>query len=319
MKRADRPSLPKLPKGVHLIECRVGELPNRLPLIWGERPILIDSGLKDEPDEVILPALRSLGLDPARLALLVNSHADVDHNGGNAALLKHCPQVRIACAEPDRDMVESAQALWDLRWQQLEAEHGMMYPVDLKPSLGEGTHVDWVIRDGDVLALDAGRTLEAVALPGHSRGHLGFLLRPERILFSGDAVQGDGRLSPPQYLDPAVYLASLRRISRLRPSILVTCHYGLFRGAAIQRLLKASRGLVTRIDSEVRRSLRGRHGGLTLRELTYQVSRALGLWEEANDMDFAFTVNGHLARAVQRGLATEAGPERPLTYLGTRA
>src|SRR6185436_5455046 len=107
---------PKLPKGVHLIECRAGELPNRLPLFWGERPILIDSGIKHEPETIILPALREAGLDPARLAVLINSHADIDHNCGNASLLAHCPQVRIACGEDDRAMIESPQRLWDDRW-----------------------------------------------------------------------------------------------------------------------------------------------------------------------------------------------------------
>ena len=35
---------------------------------------------------MILPAFRELGLDPANLDFVLNTHADVDHFGGNAAI-----------------------------------------------------------------------------------------------------------------------------------------------------------------------------------------------------------------------------------------
>jgi hypothetical protein len=135
-------------------------------------------------------------------------------------------------------------------------------------------------------------------------------------LFCGDSVQGDGRVSTPQYLDPDVYLTSLARIARLRPDALFTCHLGAFRGAAIPQLLQASRDFVRRVDVLLREALRAAGDGLTLRELNTSVARALDLWDEANDTDFAFTVHGHLSRAVARGWARQSGPERPLRFLG---
>ncbi|MBQ6651683.1 MAG: MBL fold metallo-hydrolase [Atopobiaceae bacterium] len=43
------------------------------------------------------------------------------------------------------------------------------------------------IAEGDILDL-GGLTVEVVALPGHTDGSLGFLLRERRVLFTGDAV-----------------------------------------------------------------------------------------------------------------------------------
>lgn len=310
-----------LPHGVSLIECQVGEVPNRLPLLWGERPILIDTGLKEEPETVIVPALRASGKDPAHLRLLINSHADVDHNGGNASMLSFCPEVRTACGEQDRALVESLQVLWEERWNLLAADHGIAYSEADRAMLGPGTRVDWVLRDGDVLNLGDGRTLQVVTTPGHSLGHLAFLLRPERILFAGDAVQGQGvpnggQVTPPFYLDPDVYLGTLQKVSRLKPNLLVTCHWGSFQGGEIKKFLDFSRRFVERVDQAVRQALvQDDSSGLTIRDLTFRVSRSIGLWEENNDINFTATVHGHLQRALRQGWARQAGRECPYRFV----
>jgi glyoxylase-like metal-dependent hydrolase (beta-lactamase superfamily II) len=281
--------------------------------------VLVDTGLKHEPEAVILPALRALGVAPARLDVIVNSHADVDHNGGNAAVLAHCPNARLACGGADREMIESDQALWDGRWNQMAADHGIAYPDALRAELGPGTPVDWILSDGDVLALGGGRSLEVFATPGHSLGHLSFMLRPDRILFCGDTIQaetlppGEQKLTP-QYLDPEIYLGTLARLVPLRPRLLLTCHLGAFRGAEIKALLGANRLFVRGVEQELRTILQSAPGGLTLQELTYRLSRAVGRWEEADDINFALTVNGHVQHGLRQGWIGQAGEGRPLRY-----
>ena len=310
-----------LPQGVQLIECRAGPLPNRLPLFTGERPILVDTGLKDEPEEIILPALRAAGVEPGRLTAIINSHADVDHTGGNAAMLAQCPEARLACSAADREMVESDQALWDKRWNQLAAEHGIAYSDDLRGTLGPGTRADWILQDGDVIQLGGGLALEVIATPGHSLGHLAFMLRPQRILFCGDAVQAEAppegrpRL-PPQYLDPEIYLATMSRIARLRPRLLVTCHLGAFSGLEIKALLDANRRFVQAVDMALRALLPPGGGNLTVWQLTQGVARAVGRWHADSDLDFAFAVNGHVQQAVRQGWARAESAQWPLRYVG---
>jgi glyoxylase-like metal-dependent hydrolase (beta-lactamase superfamily II) len=80
--------------------------------------------------------------------------------------------------------------------------------------------------DGEEMRLSAtDGGLVAVATPGHSRDHLSFWKRPERWLFTGDLVLGEGS-SAVLHPDGRVgeYLASLRRLEALRPTRLYPGH-----------------------------------------------------------------------------------------------
>lgn len=82
------------------------------------------------------------------------------------------------------------------------------------------------LADGEEMRLgpvDGG--LVAVATPGHSRDHVSYWKRPERWVFTGDLVLGEGS-SAVLHPDGRVgdYLASLRRLEALRPSRLYPGH-----------------------------------------------------------------------------------------------
>ena len=67
--------------GIHRIESVLGPRPFSQYLLRDERSLLVDTGVKETPAEVILPFLDGLQPD-----FVLNSHADVDHYGGNAAI-----------------------------------------------------------------------------------------------------------------------------------------------------------------------------------------------------------------------------------------
>src|SRR4051794_36101913 len=48
--------------------------------------ILIDSGYADQLDSVLIPGMKQLGLDPARVKYVVVTHGHADHFGGATAL-----------------------------------------------------------------------------------------------------------------------------------------------------------------------------------------------------------------------------------------
>src|SRR3712207_6996444 len=66
-------------------------------LLRGERTMLVDTGVTETPGRVILPYLDSVGLDPADLDFVLNTHADVDHFGGNAEIRGAAPGA-VFCA-----------------------------------------------------------------------------------------------------------------------------------------------------------------------------------------------------------------------------
>ena len=75
--------------GIHRIESILGPRPFSQYLLRGERTLLVDTGVKETPADVILPFLDGAGIDPAELDLVLLSHADVDHFGAGKATACH--------------------------------------------------------------------------------------------------------------------------------------------------------------------------------------------------------------------------------------
>lgn len=83
-----------------------------------------------------------------------------------------------------------------------------------------------ILEDGDLLEVDGGeRELRVVATPGHAADHLSYFLAPDRALFTGDLVLGEGSalVGHPDG-NVADYLASLERLVSLRPERLHPGH-----------------------------------------------------------------------------------------------
>lgn len=128
--------------------------------------IVIDPGL--EPD-LILDALCEEGLT---VAILLNTHGHADHIGGNAALKSAYPAAPLVIGVNDAVMLTNAET-------NLSAPFGT--PVVSPPA-------DRLVKTGDVVEA-AGIRLEVFDVPGHSPGHVAYLLRaaPTRV-FSGDVL-----------------------------------------------------------------------------------------------------------------------------------
>jgi len=92
--------------GIHRIESVLGPRPFSQYLLRDERSLLVDTGVKETPAEVILPFLDGLQPD-----FVLNSHADVDHYGGNAAIRKAAPEALFLAHALDVPWIESAEAI----------------------------------------------------------------------------------------------------------------------------------------------------------------------------------------------------------------
>ncbi len=92
--------------------------------------------------------------------------------------------------------------------------------VVLGYAAGDGFAPDEAIGDGYSLEATEFRIL-ALHTPGMAFDHLCYLLEDDRILVSGDLVRGDecGDLPAPADLDAAAWLASIERLSKLRPPL----------------------------------------------------------------------------------------------------
>ncbi|QDU18260.1 MBL fold metallo-hydrolase [Urbifossiella limnaea] len=139
-------------------------------VVWrdgGTEAFVIDPGF--EPD-LILEALSERQLT---LAAIVCTHGHVDHIAGNAALKRDFPAAPILIGPGDAPMLTDA----DLN---LSGPYGV--PVTSPPA-------DRLVTDGERLTV-AGIELEVFDVPGHSPGHVVYVIRetsPPTVL-GGDVL-----------------------------------------------------------------------------------------------------------------------------------
>ena len=129
--------------------------------------ILIDAmSNPGEVDKYILPGLKNVGLDPARLKLLIVSHGHADHFGG-AQYLKERFGVRIIMSAVD----------WDISKIQ-----------KLRPNQSAAPARDETVADGQTIRF-GGVALKTFISPGHTPGSLSMLIpvtdkgKPQTLLY----------------------------------------------------------------------------------------------------------------------------------------
>jgi glyoxylase-like metal-dependent hydrolase (beta-lactamase superfamily II) len=128
--------------------------------------LVIDPGF--EPDAIL-----AILQDQQRgVAAILNTHGHLDHIAGNQALKAAYPEAPLLIGAGDAAMLTDPEA-------NLSAALGM--PLVSPPA-------ERLLREGDVFEA-AGIALAVLDLPGHSPGHVVFLVRGEPLLvFGGDVL-----------------------------------------------------------------------------------------------------------------------------------
>lgn len=178
---------------------------------------LIDTNMSGQA-QAILKEARQLGLPIVRILL---THAHIDHVGSLDGLHEALPNAQVAISERDARFLTGDKSL-DPSEPQVPLRGG--YPVcKTKPTL--------LLHEGDRIG-----SLEAIATPGHTPGHLAFLDIRDRTLIAGDAFQTQDGIAVSgtfKFLFPFPALAtwhkglaleSARKLLALQPSLLAVGH-----------------------------------------------------------------------------------------------
>ena len=277
-------------------------------LFVGARVVLVDSGVAETPGNSIFPYMDRLGLGPERLTLLITSHPDLDHQGGNSSILKNAPRVLLACGEADRLMVEDPKRLYSDRYNFLQEQHGVGFGRQIPPDAGDFCRVDIGFRGGEQIALDNGWHLEVLHVPGHSHGHLALYDAAHKSAYVSDAIHGrgcpraDGGMGiPVTYFYIDLYLSTLSRLEGLQLEHLHTGHWPSMQGEEILDFCSVSRNTVERLERRILRSLNECRTGMTLSELMGVAMEEFPDWPEDTRVLTSFPVKGHLDRLVAAG------------------
>ena len=169
--------------------------------------VLIDSGYGDQLESVLLPGMKTLGLDPAQVKYVIVGHGHGDHFGGAAYFQQR--GARVVLAGPD----------WDL--------------VETPPAAGRGAAVvqppkrDVVAVEGQAIVV-GDVSFTPVMIPGHTPGSMGVIFpvkdgRTTRIagLFGG-SILTPGRISDEglqQYINSVEHWGDVTRRMKVEVEI----------------------------------------------------------------------------------------------------
>lgn len=178
---------------------------------------LIDTNMGGQAQS-ILQAANKLGLPIVRIVL---THAHVDHVGSLDALHEALPDVPVAISKRDARFLSGDKSLDPLE-PQVPLRGG--YPIcKTNPTI--------LFDEGDRIG-----SLEVIATPGHTPGHVSFLDTRDRSLIAGDAYQTQGGVAVAGTFEllfplPAfatwhkgLALESARKLLSLQPSALAVGH-----------------------------------------------------------------------------------------------
>jgi len=178
---------------------------------------LIDTAWPSSQAQPIIKEAYKLGLPIIRILL---THAHIDHVGSLDALHDALPDAQVAISERDARLLSGDLSL-DPSEPQDKRPGG--YSCKTKPTL--------LLHKGDRIG-----SLEVIATPGHTPGHLAFLDTRDRALIAGDALQTLGGVAVSgtvKLLFPLPALAtwhkglaleSARKLLALQPSLLAVGH-----------------------------------------------------------------------------------------------
>jgi len=241
-------------------------------LLRGDLGAIVETGPSSVVSEV-LEALRLLNWDKSDIAYIIPTHLHLDHAGGAGKLARALPNARVLAhqkgasllVDPTRLIEGTRHAYGD----NFEEKYGAILPVSSERVL--------TVHGGEILDL-GGRELEIHYTPGHAPHQIAILDRKTRGVFCGDAL---GEYFPkldlitpvaaPPFFDVEAAKQSLRKIRRLKPTMLLFSHGGVRRD--IERVIDLVEQAIDGLSGIAREAFRQ---GLDAEEL----SRRLGDYDQ---------------------------------------
>ncbi len=274
--------------------------------------ILFDTGMHDTPEAHIFPYLSRIGHSPADLVLVVITHADADHAGGNAAIRDACPGVLLAAHEADAPLIASEETMMSERYDQF-TDVGVQYPSEIRSLLREmmdlGEPVDLMLVGGESISWRNG-TFQIWHAPGHSRGSIVAYDPEVDVMIGGDAVYRKGTetvdgevIQPPPYEHLPAYRRTIENIRETNPSLLLMSHYRPMEGEEVTAFLSGAFRWTENFDQVLTGVLRSADQPLSVPDLIDRVVDREGSY--GMDLDLAYPITSHLREMPVRNVSTE--------------
>jgi glyoxylase-like metal-dependent hydrolase (beta-lactamase superfamily II) len=241
---------------------------------------------------------------PAPVDAVINSHAHEDHMAGNGVF----PDARVHIHDedlPGARSMDGLMAVYGLTGEAREAFEAVVLEEFHFTPRPDATGFS----DGHVFDLGGGVTVEAVHLPGHTRGHSGF--RMDGVFFLSDIdLTGFGPYYGDVWSDLEDFDASLRQVRDEEADFYVTFHHkGVIEGReTFVEMVDAFAAVIERRHQAMLEFLREPHSIDEMRAHRF-------IYRPHVQMAFVESVERrsaelHVQRMLHRGEATEVAPGR---------
>lgn len=296
---------------VHRLEFAIGDKPMSMYLINGDRVTLIDTGLPETPETIYFPALAELGRSAEDVGMVVITHADADHIGGNTEVRRLFPNALLACHPLDKRWASDPDVITAERYDGF-LEYGLRYEPEvfalLRSWMGEAEPIDLLLTEGSQIRISDDDWLVVHHVPAHTPGHILLHNPKQRYALIGDAIFGQSQITtsgaksaPPPYTDVDDYRATIEKIHALNLDLLLTCHYPVMRGSEVRQFIDDSLDWSDRAETAVRDLLNTADQPVTLGDAIDRLDAMLGPFIAPRELQWSLLA--HLDHAVKKGEA----------------
>lgn len=209
-----------------------------LYVIRGKQNLMIDCSILAKAKDVEAKLRELLGNEKIDLALLTHSH--YDHTGA-CSYLQEKFGFEIIASLRTKEILENDKAIefidnLNQKFKNILNDHSDS--VFTKPAHIRGVGENEKIRISD------SQWIEIFETPGHTRCSISFLLKPENILFPGDAagvIEKSGKIKPLFLSSYTLYEKSLKKLISLKAATLAFPHNTAIKGEnKVQEFLRSS-------------------------------------------------------------------------------
>lgn len=213
-------------------------------LIMGDdgSSMLVDTGPRCSID-VLYSELEKI-IEIKSLKYIALTHVHLDHGGGASLLVKRLEHKPLILTHPRgvKHIVNPVK-LWEAAKRVLGERIVELYgkPEPIEPTCVKG------VPDYEEVALGSVK-VKVIHTPGHAPHHVVYIVYPDNIALTGDAVAiyYDGRLHPvsPPPFKTAQALQSIDKIINETPSKVAVSHFGIAREQGLTILERAKQKIV---------------------------------------------------------------------------
>ncbi|HVN96065.1 MAG TPA: MBL fold metallo-hydrolase [Syntrophorhabdaceae bacterium] len=228
-------------------------------LFDGVTPVLFDGGITCA-GRLYADTIRSvLGKKEPQIAFI--SHVHWDHCGAVSYLKDAFPSMRLATSPDSKTILQRPNAVQQIQSlnEEVQSIVAAFPEVDASRLIDRKFQpfaIDMELKDGEIIDLGGGVTVEALATPGHTRDHMSFYIPEKKALIASEAcgcLDGTDAVVVQFLTDYDLYLSSLKRLAELPAEILCQGHRLVFVGrdevrTFFDRSIKATIEFKDRVD-----------------------------------------------------------------------